>query len=59
MKRVHGGAAVCFAVALLFYLISWHPLAWGAAVIALLLEVAGWILFWNGPDDEENPSPGR
>jgi hypothetical protein len=56
MKRVQGGAVACFAVALVFYLIAWHLLAWGAAMIALLLELA---LYWTGPDDEETPTPGR
>lgn len=56
---VHPGAIICFALATVFYLIAWFPAAWGFGILALLIEVVGWILLWLGPDDDEFIPPRR
>jgi len=59
MKRLHVGALVCFALALLFYVISWVPALWAIVVLGVLFEAAAWLLVWFGPDEPYYGPPPR
>ncbi len=57
MKCFHTGALVCFALAFLFYLISWLPGVWGLVAVGVLFEVAAWVFVWLGPEEEQHTPP--
>jgi hypothetical protein len=54
MKRLHAGAIVCFALAMLFYLAAWLPGAIGLALIGVFFEIGAWVFVFLGPDEAES-----
>ena len=43
MKPLHLGALACFAIALLFYVLSWAPGLAGFVLLGGLFELAAWV----------------
>ncbi len=42
MKHVHASAIACFAVAFVFYLLSWIPGAFALVILGVAFEIAAW-----------------
>ena len=59
MKRMHGGALVCLAIAALLYMLSWTPGFWIVALLGVIFEASAWLLWWWGPDEPVDQPPRR
>ena len=54
MKRFHLFTLACFAIATLFYALSWMPGAIGLGILGAVFEIVGWVnVFFGDQKDEE------
>lgn len=45
----------CFAVATVFYLLAWVPVAEALAVLGVIIELAGWVVLIFGSGHMDMP----
>lgn len=54
MKRFHLFTLACFAIATLFYALSWMPGAIGLGILGAVFEIVGWVNLFFGDQKTRN-----